>query len=120
MTSKENSKKEDLPVLVRFTIHPSERDWLKNQAENMDMSIVAYIKARIIGSHYDPNTRNVLLRLNKDLTLYGRTLDYIRDSIKLQILAQNQIEAMLQDIRTPLIEALRAIKQFLAQGMTLP
>lgn len=119
-TKGQNKEKPVLPAMIRFTLLPSERDWVKQQADSVKMSMVAYIKTKIVGSHYDPNVRHVLLRLNRDLTLYGQSLHHLSEGLKQGTLPQERSAIMLEEIRLPLVEALQSLKRYLAQGMIFP
>ena len=85
------------------------------------MPVSVFIKCVLLGSDYDPELRNVLLMINRELTAGGRAFSQIAGEIASgRITTGHSLETSLHAVRVPLVEALRAVKQALVQGEPAP
>jgi hypothetical protein len=107
---------------VEFT--EQQRCDIRDKARKANLSVNAYIKVSTLGSRYkppiDPALHEALFALNRELTAQGRNLNQIAKHLNGGTATPRQGVALLEAIRGPLVQALRAVKNALVQGRPSP
>ena len=111
-------RKRASPIKVRLS--ETEKEIVKKKAREADLSVNAFIKCIILGSHYDSKLRMALLMVNRELTAQGRNLNQIAKHLNTGTAKATQGVAMLDTIRVPLVRSLSALHKILTYGAPQP
>jgi hypothetical protein len=113
---------ESKPFRITARFSKDEREILVRQAEKACLTVSEYIRVSVLGPTYassiDPEKRQLLLNLNRELSRQGTNLNQIAKHLNAGSASPEQGESMLAMLARSLLSAHKTVRHALAEGRT--